>query len=262
MPRIEVPGGVIAASQTGSGPDLVLLHSLLTDPDAFAPILPALAARHRVTLIDLPGFGASTPAAPRIEDFADRVAASLPKLGVAPASAVMGNGFGAFVALALAQRHGALVGRLIVCDGGAAFPDAGRAAFRIMAEKATEGGMAAIVDIAVNRIFHPAYLAAHPGAIAERRAVLLKNQPHAFAAACRALETMDLRPGLAALRTALLVVVGALDSATPPPLGRELAALVAGARFVELPECGHCPPLEAPDRLLAIIEPFLAGAPN
>jgi 3-oxoadipate enol-lactonase len=57
-------------------------------------------------------------------------------------------------------------------------------------------------------------------------------------------------------------VVGALDSATPPPLGRELATLVAGARFVELPECGHCPPLEAPDRLLAIIEPFLAGAPN
>jgi len=262
MPRIDVPGGVIEATQTGSGPDLVLLHSLLTDKDAFEPILPALAARHRVTLVDLPGFGASTPAPPRIEDFADRVAASFSPLGLGPGTALMGNGFGAFVALALAQRHRAKVDRLIVCDGGAAFPDAGRGAFRTMAEKAMSGGMAAIVDIAVNRIFHPAYLAAHPRATAERRAVLLKNQPHAFAAACRALETMDLRPGLAEFRTPLLVVVGALDSATPPPLGRELAGLVAGARFVELAGCGHCPPLEAPDRLLAIILPFLAaGAP-
>ena len=145
-----------------------------------------------------------------------------------------------------------------MCDGGAAFPDAGRAAFRTMAEKASAGGMNAIVDIAVNRIFHPAYLAAHPHAIEERRAVLRKLDPGAFAACCRALETMDLRPGLGAIRNPTLVIVGALDLATPPPLGSELAAGVKGARFVEIPECGHCPPLEAPDKLLAILAPFLA----
>src|SRR5581483_867014 len=124
MPRIDVPGGVIEAVQTGAGPDLVLLHSLLTDKDAFAPIVPRLAARRRVTLVDLPGFGASTPAEPRIEAFADRVAAAFPGLGIDPGAAVMGNGFGAFVSVALAQRHGGAFGRLIVCDGGAAFPEA------------------------------------------------------------------------------------------------------------------------------------------
>jgi pimeloyl-ACP methyl ester carboxylesterase len=72
---------------------------------------------------------------------------------------------------------------------------------------------------------------------------------------------MDLRPGLAALRKPLLVIVGTLDTATPPPLGRELAAGVAGARFIEIADCGHCPPLEAPDRLLALIQPFLADRP-
>jgi pimeloyl-ACP methyl ester carboxylesterase len=121
--------------------------------------------------------------------------------------------------------------------------------------------MDAIVDIAVNRIFHPAYLAAHPGAIAERRDVLLKNEPRAFAAACRALETMDLRPGLGALRKRVLVIVGALDSATPPPLGRALADAVPGARYIEIPDCGHCPPLEMPDKLLALLQPFLAESP-
>jgi pimeloyl-ACP methyl ester carboxylesterase len=260
MPRIDVPGGVIEASQTGSGPDLVLLHSLLTDKDAFQPILPALAERHRVTLVDLPGFGVSTPAAPPIENFADRIAAIFPALGLGPDTTVMGNGFGAFIAVALAERHGRLFRRLVVCDGGAAFPDAGRAAFRTMAEKASAGGMDAIVDIAVQRIFHPAYLAAHPQAIDERRAVLRKLDPQAFAACCRALETMDLRAGLGTIRMPVLVIVGALDAATPPPLGRALADAVAGARYVEIPDCGHCPPLEAPDTLLAILLPFLEGA--
>jgi len=261
MPRVAVPGGVIEVMQTGSGPDLVLLHSLLTDKNAFQPIVPALARAHRVTLVDLPGFGGSTPAEPPIEVFADRIAAIFPALGLAPDAAVMGNGFGAFISVALAQRHGGRFARLIVCDGGAAFPDAGRAAFRAMAEKATAGGMDAIVDIAVNRIFHPAYLAAHPHATAERAAVLRKLEPRAFAACCRALEAMDLRPGLDAIDIPMLVIAGALDSATPPPLGRALADAVAGARFVEIPDCGHCPPLEAPDRLLALIEPFLAGRP-
>jgi pimeloyl-ACP methyl ester carboxylesterase len=256
--RVEVPGGIITVEQTGSGPDLVLLHSLLTDKDAFRPIIPALARTHRVTLVDLPGFGDSTPAQPPIETFADRIAAIFPKVGIATNAAVMGNGFGAFIAVALAQRHGALFARLIVCDGGAAFPDAGRLAFKTMAEKATAGGMDAVVDIAVLRIFHPAYLATHPTAIAERRAVLQKLDPAAFAQCCRALETMDQRPGLGAITMPVLVIVGALDAATPPPLGRALADGIAGARFVEIPDCGHCPPLEAPDKLLALIEPFLA----
>jgi pimeloyl-ACP methyl ester carboxylesterase len=258
--KVEVPGGVIAVEQTGHGPDLVLLHSLLTDKDAFVPIIPALVRHHRVTLVDLPGFGESTPAPPPIETFADRIAAIFPKLGIAKDAAVMGNGFGAFISVALAQRHGALFNRLIVCDGGAAFPDAGRAAFKTMAEKASAGGMDAVVDIAVLRIFHPAYLEANPHVIEERRDVLRNLDPQAFAQCCRALETMDLRPGLPSITMPVLVIVGALDAATPPPLGRALADGVAGARFVEIPNCGHCPPLEAPDTLLGLIEPFLKAA--
>src|SRR5215472_5226230 len=105
MARLDVAGGVIDVTQTGSGPDLVLLHSLLTDKDAFEPIVPALARHHRVTLVDLPGFGNSTPAEPPIETFADRVAAIFPALGIGRDAAVLGNGFGAFISVALAQRH-------------------------------------------------------------------------------------------------------------------------------------------------------------
>ena len=54
--------------------DLVLLHSLLSDRTAFDRIAPRLALERRLWLVNLPGFGASAPAGPGLEDFADRIA--------------------------------------------------------------------------------------------------------------------------------------------------------------------------------------------
>jgi 3-oxoadipate enol-lactonase len=51
--------------------------------------------------------------------------------------------------------------------------------------------------------------------------------------------------------------VGELDAATPLDLARELALQIRGARFVLLPSCGHCPPLEQPEAFLAAVGPFL-----
>ena len=126
-----------------------------------------------------------------------------------------------------------------------------------MAEKVREGGMAAVAEIAARRIFHDVYLRAHPKAVAERRAVLMRFDPAAFIAACRALERVDLRAQLPRIKQKTLVLVGELDAATPVALARELAESIAGARFVLLPQCGHCPPLEQPDAFLAAVGRFL-----
>jgi pimeloyl-ACP methyl ester carboxylesterase len=86
------------------------------------------------------------------------------------------------------------------------------------------------------------------------------NSADDLATACRALADLDLRPALGAIRNPTRVVVGALDATTPPALARELAAGIAGATFVEIPDCAHCPPIENPAALLAAVEPFLAPA--
>ena len=255
MAIVFAGGEPLEIEQTGSGPDLVLLHSLLTDPRSFSAIVPALSRSRRVTLLGLPGFGRSAPAGPSIEDSADRVASLLGSLGGTPD--VLGNGYGGFVALALAARHGEKIGKLVLVDTGAAFPEAGRAPFRAMAEAVGKGGMAAVVDAAVRRIFPDDWLAAHPQAGAERREVLLRMNVASFAAACRALAKVDLRPELPRIQNPTLVVVGSLDAATPPPLSRELASGIPGAQLVELPGCGHCPPLQQPAQLVAAVAPFL-----
>ena len=48
----------------GAGPGLVLLHGVGLDRRMWERCLPALTARHRVTLVDLRGHGASPAAAP------------------------------------------------------------------------------------------------------------------------------------------------------------------------------------------------------
>ena len=61
MEQLTAGHGALTAVRTGQGRDLVLLHSLLADRHAFDPVLPALAAKHRVTLFNLPGFHGSQP---------------------------------------------------------------------------------------------------------------------------------------------------------------------------------------------------------
>jgi pimeloyl-ACP methyl ester carboxylesterase len=42
------------------------------------------------------------------------------------------------------------------------------------------------------------------------------------------------------------VLVGDGDELTPPVLSEEIAAGIAGARFVRVPDCGHLSTLERP----------------
>jgi 3-oxoadipate enol-lactonase len=256
----KVASGKIDIQSVGKGPDLVLLHSLLIDRSAFDRVLPQLARERRVHLLALPGFDGSAPAGPAVEDYADRIADGLRGLGLGKASALLGNGFGGFIAVALAARHGGLFEKLLLVDTAARFPSAARSAFGLMAEKVAAGGMAAVAEIAARRIFHDGYLAAHPEAVAERRAVLMRFNAEAFIAACRALERVDLRDQLARIANPTAVIVGELDAATPVELARELAQEIKGARFILMPGCGHCPPLEQPRDFLAAIGPFLGLA--
>jgi 3-oxoadipate enol-lactonase len=259
MANLDVNGSKVEFRQSGKGADLLLLHSLLTELTVFDRIAPVLAGKRRVTCINLPGFGASSPLAlDSVGDYADHVAKTMDALALPAEAAVFGNGFGAFVALELAIRHGGRFGRLIVADTLAAFPEAARVPFRGMAQKVRAGGIPAVLDTAIGRMFPPAFAAAHPEVVAARKTALSSADPECFARACLALAELDLRPRLSGIRNPALVMCGALDQTTPPALARELAQAIPGATWREIPDSGHCPMLEQPDALVALIGEFLA----
>ena len=258
MQELAAGHGALKAVRTGDGPDIVVLHSLLADRHAFDPVLPALAAKHRVTLINLPGFhGSQPPVLALLDAYVATVQDGFQEFGIAKDAVLIGNGFGGTLALAFAIAHPECISRLVVSDAAASFPPEGRAQFAVMADKVAQGGLGAVADIAAKRVYSPAYLAAHPEKVEERKKVLLGIDPKAFHAACKILQETDLVPLLSHLKVPTLVVCGEHDQATPTALNKEVADKVAGAKYIEMPGCGHCPPLEQPEAFLKAIGGFV-----
>jgi 3-oxoadipate enol-lactonase len=258
MKNLTTRDGAVTAVQSGSGEDIVLLHSLLCDRTSFDAVLPVLAARYRVTSINLPGFHGSRTVAANIKSYVDAIAKAIDEFGVGESMTLMGNGFGGTLALALAAAKPTAVSKLVVVDAAAAFPEAGRQAFVSMAALVRNQGMSAIATVAARRVYHDSYIDKHPHVIEERRAVLLGIEPNSFLAACEILASIDLLPELPSIRTPTLVVYGSHDQATPPDLIRAIVRAVPNAQMREIDDCGHCPPLEKPKEFLSALQGFVA----
>ncbi|MGA7186366.1 MAG: alpha/beta fold hydrolase, partial [Pseudolabrys sp.] len=154
LEQLSAGRGALTAVRTGEGRDLVLLHSLLADRHAFDPVLPTLAAKHRVTLFNLPGFHGSQPAMLALMDaYLAVIEDGFDEFGITKDSVLLGNGFGGTVALAFALAHPERISKLVVSDAAAGFPPEGREAFAVMAQKVADGGLGSIAEIAAKRVF-------------------------------------------------------------------------------------------------------------
>src|SRR5688500_16308723 len=90
----------------GSGPALVLLHTLRTQLDLFQKVILPLSRRYKVYAVDLPGHGHSdTPRVAYTADlFMDKIAGFLEQLGIEQA-VLVGESIGATMSLGLAARR-------------------------------------------------------------------------------------------------------------------------------------------------------------
>jgi 3-oxoadipate enol-lactonase len=257
---IDLGSARLSLQVGGAGRPLVLLHSLLADRSSFDLVAPALARTHRVHVLDLPGFGGSDFVEGGLDGVADRVAAGIRALQLAEKPILLGNGYGGFVALDMVLRHPDLAERVVLADCGAAFSEPGRAAFRGMSGGVEKGGLAAIADVAMRRLFAPDYQAEHPELIAQRRERFLAMATQTFHAAAASLATLDLRPQLAGMALPALVLVGEMDEATPSAMSVELAAGLPNAQLQILSGLAHVPQLQAPERFRTAIAEFIGSA--
>lgn len=241
----------------GKGRDLVLINALLSDRTAYEPLAERIADQRRLIMVNLPGFGASPANASSLDEYADAVAGLFDDLDLSSETDILANGLGSFVALKMAIRHGDRFGRMVVVGSGVAFPEIGQKTFRGLADKVEADGMEAVADAAIQRMFPDDYIAANPDIVAERKKVFISIDPKIFAMSCRLLAALDLGPDLDKIVNPTLVVIGDVDGATPPAIGRALAERLPNARAVELSGVGHCPHIQVPDEFVEAIAPFL-----
>lgn len=67
----------------------------------------------------------------------------------------------------------------------------------------------------------------------------------------------DSRPDLERSRVPLFVLAGADDAIISVAHAREMHVLRPDAQYHELPNCGHCPPIEAPDTVASLYDQWL-----
>ncbi len=107
---------ILACTEAGEGPPLILLHGLFGAGQNWGAIRKALAPRFRVLTPDLRNHGHSPRAAGMTyAAMADDIARTLDAAGI-PQAAVLGHSMGGKAAMAFALAHPARVGRLVVAD--------------------------------------------------------------------------------------------------------------------------------------------------
>lgn len=106
MATVTTPGGVeLAYAVAGQGPALLLIHGITESRSTWDPLIPALAAGHRVVSVDLPGHGESGAETNYdIRALAGDVAHVVDALSL-PAPMVVGHSLGGLVATAYGAAH-------------------------------------------------------------------------------------------------------------------------------------------------------------
>ena len=255
-----------------TGPPLLLLHGVGDNAFDWRWVMPALASTHRVYAPDLPGSGGS---ARPLDDYSPAfftrfVAAFLDALGVDHA-AVIGNSLGGLVGLRLALAEPQRVTALgLVSSGGL-----GREVTYALRSLALPGyGKLAVAwgkrrpGAAQRALGRAALVFARPrGAPREwiEEQYRLARLPGFLEAQ---LATVRAQVGLKGQREVLvdrlaqperptIVVWGTRDRVLPYSQAKEAFSRLAEGYLELIPECGHLPQVEQPERFVSGLRQFL-----
>jgi 3-oxoadipate enol-lactonase len=235
---------------------LVLLCSLGSTLDMWAPQRRDLATERRVITMDTRGHGASpVPDGPyTVEQLADDVLETLDDLGVDRA-AFAGLSLGGATSQAIALRAPDRVASLALLCTAARFGN--RQTFSDRAVAARAEGMAGIADGVVARWFTAD---ASPEMVAGMRDMIAATPPEGYASCCEAIVAWDSRADLGRIAAPTLVISGAEDPATPPADGELLADGIPGARFEVVPHAAHLASYQRPDVVTGLLAEHLKGS--
>jgi pimeloyl-ACP methyl ester carboxylesterase len=221
-------------------------------------LVPGLNCSARLYAEQVPalwGCGPVTIADHRRDDSVEAIAARI--LATAPPRfALAGLSMGGYIAFAIVRQAPERVARLALLDTSAR-PDTAEQSERrrSMIALAESGRFAEVSDLLFPVFVHRD----RHGDEALRRIVRTMAEetgPDAFVRQQKAIMSRpDCRPVLKSIRCPTLVLVGDGDALTPPVLSEEIAAGIAGARLVRVPDCGHLSTLERPEPVnLALVD--------
>ncbi|MCF6282641.1 MAG: pimeloyl-ACP methyl ester esterase BioH [Candidatus Polarisedimenticolaceae bacterium] len=242
------------------GPDLLLLHGWGMNAAVWSNIRDALARHYRVTLIELPGHGASEYEASErlLEAWAEAV------LAVAPEKAIwigwsLGGAISQWVALNRPER----VTKLVVVTGTPRFVATEN--WHGMDAAVYESFSAALADDHNQALGQFLSLQVQGGSDARKTLRQLRQEinarPEPNLAALKngleLLQTIDLREALPNLRCPSLWIFGQRDTLVSVKIADKIEAMLPTAEIQILPHCAHAPFISHRDETLVRLQHFI-----
>jgi pimeloyl-ACP methyl ester carboxylesterase len=261
----------ISILSAGRGEPLVCLHGLGGTKASFLPTVAALADRHRVIAMDLPGFGESDKPIAAAYDapyFAGSVTGLMDELGIESAH-VVGNSLGGRVAIELGLLHPERVRSLVLLSPALAWLRDRRWKWLLQLPLPRLG----LIQPTPRWVAEPIVRRMIPGADAGwvaagvdefLRCYLTPRGRAAFYDAARNiyLDEPNGEDGfwtrLGSLECDTLFVWGRNDTLVPLAFMKHVERTLPGARHIEL-DCGHVPQLERPRQTHAVMREFLSA---
>jgi len=263
MPTVVRGAATVDYQAAGSGPGLVLVHGTGANADTnWALVRERLERRWTVVRPNYAGSGATRDdGAPlTVAGLADQVLAAAEAAGAVPFD-LLGFSLGAAVALKLAAEHPDKVRRLVLLGGFAGSADARlQLEFHLWRALIERGDHDTLARLVLLSGFSPAYISRLDDAtVAATVAEIVATTDWPGMARQVALDlTLELGAEAGRIRNPTLVIGCTLDHMVPPAHAQALAARIPGATYASLAS-GHLAPVEQPDELLDLVEPFLLG---
>lgn len=251
-------GLAVAWREAGNGPPVVFLHGLGGSREAWGPQLRGLCNRFRCIAWDMPGYGASKPLTPlTFRGIAESLVGFFDELEIESADLV-GLSFGGMHALHTAIHHPDRVDRMVLADTSPAFGMDGTTVEEwTSARLAPLDAGATPADLAESVIDNITATTLSGPVRSETLAAFSRISTEGFRAAVHCLPTNDIRDRLGNIHHQTLVVVGELDTETPPSYAKVLADGLQNSELEILAGVGHLSPTEAPERFNDLVADFL-----
>lgn len=247
----------------GEGRPVLLLHGISNSGRAWAPQIPPLVhAGYRVIVPDHAGHGASARlnAAISVDDLVDDVEHLLDHLEVDTLD-VVGLSLGGMIAMALALRRPARIGRLVVANS---FDTTATAGFGAMAQGWARTfeqphGPVTRLEQTWPSLVSPSFAASAQGLQTWQvwHGIAATTVGASLAHVARGITNFDVGDRLDLLTMPVLFIAGSLDTMSPPALSRAMAERVPGGTYACIEGAGHLSNVDSAEAFLALMMGFL-----
>jgi 3-oxoadipate enol-lactonase len=243
-----------------TGTPVVLHHPLATHLGTWDALTASLNKTYRVIRFDARGHGASAapPGPYTFETLAADVIAVMDHVGAKKAH-YLGLSMGGFVGQYLGLLHPERLHSLSLVSTSSATPAAGQALWDERIKNSLELGMGSVVDGAMQRWVAPSVIAGKPGLVQRLKTMITETPAPGYAGWCGAIRHLNITDRIAAIKLPTLVVVGALDPATPPAAAEVIHKQIAGSKLVIMPGVSHMLQEVEPAAFASVVVPFLAS---